>query len=271
VNALERWRDELGGWAIPEEILANAPESPWGFPPELFLRRSKRARADPTTTTRRALEALGERGDVLDVGVGAGATSLPLARRASLITGVDESADMLEGFLGSAREAGVEAAGVQGRWPDVSSDVEPADVVVCGHVLYNVGGLEPFVRALDDHARRRVVLEITSTHPLAWTADLWVRFHGLELPSGPSSDVAFEAIEQLGVEVRRDDEARAPRSGDFERREDAVALVRRRLCLPAERDDEIADALGDRLAERDGLWTAGPAEHTLTTLWWDRR
>jgi hypothetical protein len=153
----------------------------------------------------------------------------------------------------------------------VGSDVEPADVVVCGHVLYNVGGLEPFVRALDDHARRRVVIEITATHPLAWTAELWVRFHGLERPSGPSSDVAFEAIEELGIEVRRDHESRAPRAGGFERREDAVALVRKRLCLPAERDDEIADVLGERLTERDGLWAAGPAEHPLTTLWWDRR
>ena len=271
MNALERWRDELAGWAIPEEILASAPESPWGFPPELFRRRAERAPADPTMTTRRALDALAERGDVLDVGVGGGATSLPLARRASRITGVDESADMLEGFLGSARAAGVEAAGVQGRWPDASSEVGPADVVVCGHVLYNVGALEPFVRALDDHARRRVVIEITSTHPLAWTADLWIRFHGLRRPPGPSSDVVFEAIGELGIGVRRDDETRAPRAGGFERREDAVAVVRRRLCLPAERDDELADALDERLAECDGLWTAGPAEHSLTTLWWDRR
>ncbi len=270
MTALERWRRELAAWAIPDEILENAPESPWGFAPEPFLHRPERVRDSPTATTRVALEALGTAGDVLDVGVGGGATSLALAGRATEITGVDASGDMLKGFLRSAHDAGVEATGIDGPWPEVSSGVGPADVVVCGHVLYNVGALEPFVRALDDHARRRVVVEITAIHPLAWMADLWLRFHGLERPSGPTSDVAFDAIGELGIAVRRADESRTPRSGGFERREDAVGLVRRRLCLTADRDPDLADALGGRLAERDGLWAAGPAEHAVTTLWWDR-
>ena len=208
--------------------------------------------------------------DVLDVGVGGGATSLPLAAVATLITGVDESADMFAGFLGSAREAGVEAATVEGRWPDASPGAPTADVVVCGHVLYNVGALEPFLRALDGHARRRVVVEITATHPLVWMADLWRRFHGLERPTGPSADLAVLAIGELGIEVRREDEARVPRSGGFERREDAIAFIRRRLCLTADRDTEIEDALGERLAERNGLWAAGSVDHEIATLWWDR-
>lgn len=270
MSALERWRRELAAWAIPDEILANAPESPWGFAPELFRHRAERTRETPTVTTRLVLDALGTGGEVLDVGVGGGATSLPLATRATLITGVDASADMLEGFLRSARDAGVEAAVVGGPWPEVSSEVGQADVVVCGHVLYNVGDLEPFVRALGDHARRRVVIEITAVHPLAWMADLWSRFHGLARPSGPTSGLAAEAIAELGVPVRRTDESRSPRPGGFERRDDAVALVRRRLCLNADRDPELADALGDRLRERDGLWVAGPSEHAVTTLWWDR-
>ena len=55
----------------------------------------------------------------------------------------------------------------------------------------------------------------------------------------------------------------------FERREHAVALVRRRLCLTPERDGEIARALGPRLREHDGLWSAGPREQRVVTLWWD--
>jgi SAM-dependent methyltransferase len=270
VSALERWRAELAGWAIPDEILAAAPESPWGFPAELFRTRAERRPAEPSATTRIALGALGTGGDVLDVGVGGGATSLPLATVATRITGVDESAGMLAGFLASAREAGVEAGTVEGRWPDVSPDATTADVVVCGHVLYNVGGLEPFVRALDAHATRRVVVEITSSHPLVWMGDLWRRFHELERPIGPNADLAVDAIGELGIQVRREDEARAPRSGGFERREDAVAFIRRRLCLPADRDAEVAEALGDGLAERNGLWTASPVDHPIVTLWWDR-
>ncbi|HKX33904.1 MAG TPA: SAM-dependent methyltransferase, partial [Actinomycetota bacterium] len=177
---------------------------------------------------------------------------------------------MLAGFLGSAREAGVEVATVVGRWPDASPDAPTVEVVVCGHVLYNIGEFEPFVRALGAHARRRVVVEITSAHPLVWMGDLWRRFHGLERPTGPSADLAVTAIGELGIEVRREDEARVPRSGGFERRADAIAFIRRRLCLPADRDDELAEALGERLVERDGLWAAGPLEHPIVTMWWDR-
>ena len=58
-------------------------------------------------------------------------------------------------------------------------------------------------------------------------------------------------------------------SGGFGRREDAIHSIRKRLCLPADRDDEIADALGDRLRKFDGLWDVGPVERTVVTLWWD--
>jgi len=272
VSALERWARELGGWGIPDEILSAAPESPWGFPAELHRIRAERATArEPTATTRRALEALPEGGSVLDVGVGGGAASLPLAGRAALIVGVDTSPDMLSAFDEGARARGVEARTVQGGWPDVAPQVLETDVVVCSHVLYNVRDLEPFVLALDGHARRRVITEITASHPLAWMSELWRRFHALERPDGPTAEVAFEALAELGVSPEREDGSRTPLSSGFERREDAVALVRRRLCLSAERDPEIETALGDLLAERDGLWSAGPSEQTLVTLWWDRR
>jgi SAM-dependent methyltransferase len=267
--ATERWRDALGALAIPEPILAAAPESPWGFPPELFASRNAEpeARAEAPTTLR-ALEALPAAGAVLDVGVGGGATSLPLAGRASAITGVDGSGSMLEVFRSAAAKAGVAAETVQGTWPDVAYLVAHADVVVSGHTFYNVPKLAPFVRALTTHARRRVVVELTTEHPLAWTADLWRRFHAYERPDGPFADDAEAVIRELGLEVRRDELETDPRPGGFARREDAVALVRKRLCLPAERDDEIAEALGERLAERDGRWSAGPGRSRLVTLWW---
>ncbi len=269
-GALASWGEWLQAWGIPEEILATATESPWGFPPDLMRRRGELASAlEPSTSIRRALEALPEGGTVLDIGVGGGAASLPLADRASLITGVDSSEEMLAVFAEGGESAGVSTRGVLGAWPAVAEDVEPADVVVCSHVLYNVQALEPFVRALGAHALRRVVIEITVSHPLAWMNDLWARFHGLVRSRRPTADDAVEAFGELGITVRREDENRPPRASGFERREDAVSLVRRRLCLPAERDPEIAEALGDRLAEADGLWSAGPNVQTVVTLWWD--
>lgn len=269
MSAADRWREALLAWAIPDEILSAAPETPYGFPAELFRRRAERAAARaPTPTTTRALESLPDGGTVLDVGVGSGATSLPLASGASRITGVDESEGMLESFRASAGSTEVETVGVLGAWPDVASGVEPADVAVCGHVLYNVQDLPPFVHVLTAHARHRVVVEITDRHPWAWMHDLWMHFHRLERPDGPTAADAEAVLRETGLDPGREgrlDEG----SGGFERRDDAVALVRRRLCLPAARDAEVEDALGDRLAERGGLWSAGPATQHITTMWWD--
>jgi len=259
VTALQRWSQGLAGWGIPEEILA-----------EPFRVRAERAAArEPTASTRRALEALPEGGSVLDVGVGGGAACLPLAGRASLLVGVDTSDDMLATFADGARARGVRALPVQGSWPESASRAPETDIAVCHHVLYNVPDLEPFVRALDGQARRRVVIEITATHPLSWMSELWRGFHGLERPSGPTADDAFEVLGELALGANREDERRTPLSSGFERREDAVALVRRRLCLPAGRDAEVVRALGPLLIQRDGLWTAGPADQLLVTLWWE--
>ena len=52
-GALARWREQLDGWAIPEEILAAAPESPWAFPVGLFRSRARRARSRPATPANR--------------------------------------------------------------------------------------------------------------------------------------------------------------------------------------------------------------------------
>lgn len=270
MSAVERWREQLGAWAIPDELVAAAPESPYGFPADAFRRRGERIEGrDPTPTVRRALEALPERGTVLDVGCGGGATSLPLAARAGVVVGVDAQDDMLEGFLENARAAGVAARGVHGRWPDAERDAGGADVAVVGHVLYNVPDLAPFAAALA-RAAHRVVLELTERHPLHWMNDLWLRFHRLERPEGPTVDDARLALAELGFDARLERWMAPSSTVGSELREDAVAEVRRRLCLDASRDAEVAVALGDRLAAHDGRWSVGPpGERPLGTIWFD--
>src|SRR5436190_22736307 len=103
-ESARRWREDLGSWAIPPEILAAAPETPWGCPPGLFARSAEEALAargaltepkQATPSQRRALEALPEGGSVLDIGAGGGAASLPLCPPAAAVTAVDQSAEML--------------------------------------------------------------------------------------------------------------------------------------------------------------------------------
>lgn len=254
-SAAEHWAEQLGAWAIPDEILEAAPESPWGFSLGLFESRADEARDRDTPSRRRALDALPDGGSVLDVGCGAGAGGLPLVPPAGRLIGVDEGADMLEAFARRAETAGVDHTEIEGRWPDVADGVPETDVVVCHNVLYNAPDIVPFVRALDAHARRRVVCELTDEHPMVWMGPLWERFHGLERPAGPTADDARAVLREAGFDARieRFDLPREPEAAD-------VGFVRKRLCLPAERDPEIEAAI-DRIGR--------PATRTYATIWWD--
>lgn len=251
-TAAERWREELAAWTIPDEILAQAPESPWGFPPELFA-----APPDPmgSPSRDRALEAMPDGGSVIDVGCGGGVGAMGLVPPASLVIGVDESAAMLEKFAGAAAERGVEQRVVQGRWPDVAGQVGTADVVVCHHVLYNVADLDPFVRALTAAATRRVVVELTATHPMTTSAPLWRHFWNLERPSGPTAELAFEAIGDVGADARIEHWTRPSRIVD---RSVYVRMNRQRLCLPVDAEPEVDRVMAPTDAPRD-----------VVTIWWD--
>jgi SAM-dependent methyltransferase len=257
-GALGRWARELQGWGIPKALLDAAPVSPWGHDVRAFERRTRQALAPSAATPsrRRALEALPEGGTVLDVGCGAGAASLALAGRAGRVTGVDRSAGMLTAFTAGAESLGLPARTVEGRWPEVADRTGQADVVVCHHVLYDVADLGAFAAALSAHARRRVVVELTAEHPLAWLRPYWRRLHDLDRPIGPRAEDAAAALAELGLAAssERFDEIPSWPAGD-----DLLGLLRRRLCLPPERDPELRAAV-----EEFGV----PASRPHVTLYW---
>jgi hypothetical protein len=178
---------------------------------------------------------------------------------------VDTSEEMLAAFAERASEAGVGFDAVLGRWPDVAGEVPVADVVVCNHVFYNAPDLAPFVRALTDHAKRRVVVELTPRHPTSDLNPLWLRFHGLVRPTEPTAgDAAAVVKDATGAPPSRDDWTEPP--GGSLPREQMVAWIRRRLCLPASMDPEVEAAIAGDLVERDGRVTFGP--RPVVTLWW---
>lgn len=260
-EAARRWAQDLAAWAIPAEILEAAPESPWGCPTGLFARSAEEAVAPGAAASpsfRRAREALPEGATVLDVGVGGGAASLPLAPPAVRVVGVDESPKMLTTFAALAERLGVAHAEVEGSWPEPAAFVGPADVVVCHHVLYNVADLTAFVAALTARASRRVVVELTATHPQSSLNELWRRFHGVKRPTRPTADDALAVVAELGLEVGIE-RWEAPGRWEGAPREEIVAFVRRRLCLPPEREPEVAAAI-------DEAFQPGPRR--LVTCWW---
>ncbi len=260
-----RWRDQLAAWAIPDSITAAAEESPWALPHGAFERRTRSLVEDPSGVSfERAREALAPAGEVLDVGAGTGAAGLPLAPWARAITAVDEDATMLAVLAGLARELDTPVRTIEGRWPDVAGHTGPADVVVCHHVLFNVADLVPFVRALTDHSRRRVVVELPARHPMAPLNPLWSRFHGLDRPTGPIAADAAALLRELGLEPHVQ-EWRRPAQTLYASEYELVETTRRRLCLPPARHGEVAAALRD-LGD-DGPFTRA-ATRELVTVWW---
>jgi SAM-dependent methyltransferase len=243
-----QWRRALESWAIPAEIIDRASESPWVHPPKLF-RMSDDDQDMPDTASfrvaRAVLAELPEAGTVLDVGCGGGRSSLPLGSLLGHATGVDESIAMLLQFVGAAAARGVPCTTVVGTWPAVADHVDVADLVVCHHVAYNVADIVPFVEALTAHARRHVVVELTGRHPQSPLNPLWQRFWGLERPSEPSYELFAAIVRAMGHDPAVEVGVRPPRRAVFDRAE-LVAFVRRRLCLTADRDPEVDDALGEQ-------------------------
>lgn len=220
------------------------------MPVARFAGRADRAVSDPSGVSfdEAAAALAASPGSVLDVGAGAGAGSLPLASLATQLAAVDSNEEMLEAFAERAKAIGVEFTVFLGTWPAVAPQVPGHDVVVAHHVVYNVPAIASFLRALTEHARRRVVLELPPRHPMTWLTPLWQRFHDISRPSSPTVEDLVAVLEELrvgGLAVRpwtRYDPAAADGS-DSETLADRAALVTQRLCLPPEREPEVAEAL----------------------------
>ena len=255
-SAATRWSEELAAWAVPQEILDSAPRRPFVFPPEMFA-APRPGDGSRSRSTEVAAEALAGGGSVLDVGCGGGAAAFALAPPATEVVGTDRQEDMLALFAATAAERGIPARTVPGPWPEIADAVPRADVVVCHNVLYNAPDLLGFAAALHEHARRRVVIEITERHPQVARAPLWRHFWDLDRPSGPDASLAAQALREAGFPVMlesstattRDDERAAPVQ---------AAFWCRQLCLPPEREDEVAALLQD---------LPFPAQRVV--LWWD--
>ena len=214
-------------------------------------------RPRPTPSRARAVEALPPAGSVLDVGAGGGAASLPLAPPAVRIAAVDESAAMLDSFAAGAERRRVAHAESGAAGPNASWATPAADVVVCHHVVYNVPDLASFLAALDRHARRRVVVELTARHPQSDLEALWKSIHGIERPRTPTSVEAVAVAAALGYEPHVERFSR-PSLWVGAPRDEQVAFARRRLCVGPGRDLEIRRHLEAH---------AGPAARELVTLW----
>lgn len=241
-TAAEGWSAQLAEWGIPDEIVAQAPVSPWSHEVATFSVDDTLDRDGMSARAAREVLPL-HGGTVLDVGCGGGRSSVVLVPPAETLIGVDQIEEMLRAYVDAARSAGVTAQAVHGRWPDVAAVTPIADVVVCHHVFFNVADAVPFATALTEHARLAVVVEIPVRHPLAGWNPAWKHFWDLDRPTGPTDADLVAVLEEAGFVPEVWHSHRTPLSRHSSDPSTLLPAARRRLCLDPERDAELADYL----------------------------
>ena len=256
----QQWHADLESWAIPQEILDQAESVPWAHPVSMF---TVDAEIEDSLSHQKAREAMPQTGSVLDIGCGGGRASLALTPPAGTAIGVDHEQEMLDEFASAGVRRGVVHHEFLGHWPAVADYVPECDVVVCHHVVYNVADIAPFLQALNDHALRRIVIELPMHHPVSDMSELWRKFWNLERPKKPTARDLHEIARAMGfdaqIEVWTDEKCGGRNELSHA---DRVRFARIRLCLPADREPEVEQALAD----------AGPnPPRELATIWWDRK
>lgn len=254
-TAAERWKSDLALWAIPQEILDQAIEKPWIHPPALFEIPEV---IHDSLSHQRAREAMPIGGSVLDIGCGGGIAAYAITPPASHVIGVDEQQAMLDLFTNNAAKYSVTSETYLGQWPAVADAAPVADVVTVFHVAFNVGEIVPFLAALNSHARKRVVIEVPVHHPMSNMSEGWKHFWQLIRPTVPVASDLVNVLEEMGIHANIEyfeSEILLDKKVDG-----ANGFIRRRLCLPESRQDEV-DAF---IAENPM-----PERRKLAVIWWD--
>ena len=197
---------------------------------------------------------------VMDVGAGAGRLAVPLSRHCRKVTAVEPSEAMRARLAEMAEVWDVNNLEVvPERWEDASPD--PAEIVVCAHVVYTVTDIELFNAKLDEYARELVAVVLFEKPAAANYFPLWAKVHGEERLVLPSAPEYTAVLEEMGIDFQVQ---RLPPWGPepFADLEAAVNECSARLFVEpgSEKSDRLRSALGESLVEVDGGVGLGWAE-----------
>ena len=257
MSAAGRWGEMVRARAAQRAELATpVSESRWAAWAPSYRFDPRRA---PEPSLAAVLELVEAGDEIVEAGGGAGRIGLPLALAAKSLVNVEPSAAMRREFAACAAEHGiVNARSIDAAWP---ANVE-GDLAVSADVMYFVEEIAPFVRALQERARRRVVLLTWTAPPPNVNAELFRIACGAEEAPAPGIGELLPVLEELGIaaEVRELEERF---SWPEELPEDEESAIRFALDEVEPRD---RDAARERVAARIGeLFERG--ERPWRPLW----
>ena len=256
---------------------AQSDRARWEAPPsDHWKPYAENFRADPRRTDDELLDRLltDVKSDdlVMDVGAGGGRLALALALRCRQVVAVEPSESMGTVLLDEAQAHGIgNVSLVRSRWED--AQVEPADVVLCCHVLYVVRDAASFVEKLDAHARRKVLVVLYDRSPQFQNSPLWELVHREERLQLPSVPQLREVLDEMGIDARFDALPPHPSRG-FDTIQNAVEQLTARLYLApgGEKQKLLEERLPDLLEEEDGvLRIRGAPQLTPVVVNWQPR
>ncbi|MEX0750919.1 MAG: class I SAM-dependent methyltransferase [Dehalococcoidia bacterium] len=216
-------------------------------------REALHSRPDEDPFFRSVAAAVTPESTLLDVGAGTGRHTLALAPHVRHITAVDPSEAMLNLLREDLEERRVGNVDVvHAEW--MNAAVDPADVVLCSHVLYPIDDVASFVQRLDAYAKQRVFVYLR-VDPLPTDMGLWSEFYGVPLQAQPTFVDLYPLLMQIGITADADIiEHRFTLT--FASLDDAVVQARNALCL-REDDGAATDKLRNLLDERLVVWPDG--------------
>lgn len=207
---------------------------------------------------------------VLDVGAGVGRHAVPLARVVRRVIVVEPSPSMASHLRQWAQEEGLANIEViEADWPEV--DVPVCDIVVCSHVLYPVLDVEPFVRKLDESARRYCFLQLHQEQMALESLELWERFHGEPRARQPTFRDALPVLWQMGLRPNLEMTAMA-QSWSWESMDEAARNFREHLAIPEDEATEarLREMLAAALEAREGRLHLPKTTYRSAILWWGK-
>ena len=191
---------------------------------------------------------------LLDVGAGGGRLALPLALTCGSVTAVEPSPSMCSVLRETAQEHDIgNVSIVESGWLDAA--VQPADVILCSHVVYVIEDIGPFVQKMNDHARRLVLNVVFQSPPQSQIYGLWEQVHGEKRHALPSLPQFLPVLAELGVRPEVFELEAQPPMG-FSSFQDARESIARRLYVNPETPamEQLDRALQEALHEEDGVW-----------------
>lgn len=263
------WASGLASWAIPEGLIEQAGVSPYGWPVGFWKkRRSQPEQLSHTPTWIHLVQGVPPGGSVLDVGAGTGRVSIPLVKAGFRVTAVEKNEGMAQGLVEEADRFGVALNIIVGSWPEVAEQVEVHDGVVSTHVVYDVPFIEGFLCAMEDRARRVVVLELPPHHPWSNLIPFYRELHGWERPLGPGVSELLEVITELRGELPWVEEWTQDTIVWFDSWEELLETYQRRLVVPDDRLDELRILLEPKVTQTGDRFYFGEPTWPLHTIWW---